>query len=91
MNPLESAYWWGARDTAVFELNELTALRAPASVRQHALEILLSVAEMGNAQFRSEIGKLTSPSQKRPRARPPGAVTGPRRGVVRSSRGWPHE
>jgi hypothetical protein len=61
MDPLESAYWWGARDAALLELNELTSIDAPLRVRQRSLEIFLAVAERGSRGTAAEMHLLLGP------------------------------
>ena len=71
----ESEYWRGARDLALLELNELTALRAPERVRQRSLEIFLAAAELGARHLREEIGGVTKlESRGRPGLRLVGAA-----------------
>lgn len=58
MDRTDSSYWWGARDLALFELSELTAMGAPKQVRQKALEIFLAVAESGSLPLRQRVAGL---------------------------------
>jgi hypothetical protein len=55
MDPIERAYWLGARDMALFELNELNRGGAAKKAREVALRAFLAAAERGNELYRSEI------------------------------------
>jgi hypothetical protein len=53
---IERAYWLGAQDAALFELNELNRIRAPRRTRDIALRAFMAAAERGNEFYRAELG-----------------------------------
>lgn len=61
MEALETAYWRGATDLALLEINELTALHASARVRQRAMEIFLASAELGGASLVVDLLRVMPP------------------------------
>lgn len=85
----ESEYWRGAEDLALLELNELTALHAPARIRQRSLEIFLAAAGLGAACMREKLAVVTKLASPERRDRRRGAACPASPSLARSSREAP--